>query len=331
MNRWVEFSESTVQFSTPFLYARHRNSLISAEEMQSHYRECQTLFSQSLSKYGDNYLGLYDRLIIERLPQSTWEPNLSPEYFDEVYQTNELSVDPADVALLLRSAVHHEDRIQFVGDTRITNVSRTTADSFELTVRKDGAHESTRYDIVVNALWQGRLTLDSQLGVAPARPWLHRYKLANRIQIPLEPADLPSVTGVLGPFGDLVNFGPRGLFLSWYPTGVLGTSNEVEPSDIQHCLTTHNHEVAFEKSVAEWISRCPAFAKLDLSESIKQTGGGFIFAWGSSDVDDPSSKLHDRYEIGTSRQGNYYSVDTGKYTTAPLIAFETACSIADSC
>jgi hypothetical protein len=51
--------------------------------------------------------------------------------------------------------------------------------------------------------------------------------------------------------------------------------------------------------------------------------GGQIFAWGTTDVDDPSSELHCRYEIGVNSYGRYHSVDTGKYTMAPYFAAET--------
>ena len=46
--------------------------------------------------------------------------------------------------------------------------------------------------------------------------------------------------------------------------------------------------------------------------------GGIIFAWGSSDIDDPTSMLHERANIGPKTFGRYHSIDTGKLTTAPL-------------
>jgi len=52
--------------------------------------------------------------------------------------------------------------------------------------------------------------------------------------------------------------------------------------------------------------------------------GGPIFAWGESDIDDIGSQLHQRYEIGIHQHGRYLSIDTGKYTCAPLFALEAA-------
>jgi hypothetical protein len=54
------------------------------------------------------------------------------------------------------------------------------------------------------------------------------------------------------------------------------------------------------------------------------TQGGVIFAWGSTDIDDPASRLHSRSAVGVFSQGRYHSVDTGKLTMAPLFAMDAA-------
>ena len=58
--------------------------------------------------------------------------------------------------------------------------------------------------------------------------------------------------------------------------------------------------------------------------AIFRLASGAVFAWGSSDIDDPGSYLHRRYEIGVHSHGRYHSIDTSKYTTAPLFALEAA-------
>ena len=55
-----------------------------------------------------------------------------------------------------------------------------------------------------------------------------------------------------------------------------------------------------------------------------QISGGVIFAWGDRDIDDPSSELHQRYDIGPKSWGRYHSVDTGKLTMAPLFGKQVA-------
>jgi hypothetical protein len=48
--------------------------------------------------------------------------------------------------------------------------------------------------------------------------------------------------------------------------------------------------------------------------------GGPIVAWANTDIDDPQSELHNRYDIGVHSKGRYHSVDPGKLTMAPLFA-----------
>ena len=53
---------------------------------------------------------------------------------------------------------------------------------------------------------------------------------------------------------------------------------------------------------------------------IQTVDAGIIAAWGATDIDDPRSALHERHEIGVHDHDGWFSVDTGKLTTAPLFA-----------
>jgi hypothetical protein len=55
-----------------------------------------------------------------------------------------------------------------------------------------------------------------------------------------------------------------------------------------------------------------------------EVGGGVICAWGSTDITDIESGLHQRYRIGPSVHDNWISLDTGKYCMAPLFGLQTA-------
>jgi hypothetical protein len=72
----------------------------------------------------------------------------------------------------------------------------------------------------------------------------------------------------------------------------------------------------------------PALAGLDETELTRDdVRGGVIFAWGETDIDDPSSELHERHAIGPQSHGRYHTVDTGKLTTAPLFGKRLADTI----
>jgi hypothetical protein len=48
--------------------------------------------------------------------------------------------------------------------------------------------------------------------------------------------------------------------------------------------------------------------------------GGVIVAWGETDIYDPRSELHKRYEIGVTSNRQFHSIDPGKLTMAPYFA-----------
>ena len=128
----------------------------------------------------------------------------------------------------------------------------------------------------------------------------------------------------LGPFGDIVNFGEHGLFLSWYPAGMIATSTALRPPEWDRQLTPETCRDVFQRSLHEWLSRCPALGALEFDETDVEPCAGVIDAWGSTDIDDPQSELHNRHEIGVHSVDNYHSVNTGKYTMAPYLGLKTA-------
>jgi hypothetical protein len=55
--------------------------------------------------------------------------------------------------------------------------------------------------------------------------------------------------------------------------------------------------------------------------------GGWVFANGKGSLADPAATLHRRDRFGIRRSGTYFSVDTGKYSTAPWLAREVTAMI----
>jgi hypothetical protein len=65
---------------------------------------------------------------------------------------------------------------------------------------------------------------------------------------------------------------------------------------------------------------------LDAAAEIK-VRGGFVFAHGQGPLDRPGSTIHRRDRFGVGRRGNYLSVDTGKFSTAPWLAERIAAEV----
>lgn len=324
LKRWAGFDRDHVTVSTPFFYGVHNGSMVNVDVLRAHYAACVRLFDEAMDSGADAYLGIDRRMVAEELPRSELETLVNPEYFVAMFRTSELGVDPRTVATLLRRRVRSEPRINFISAAKVTDVSFSDRGRLRVAFTREAHPCHDIYDQVANALWHGRLEIDDRVGLRPDRPWSHRYKFGNRVFVSLSGSALPSITCVLGPFGDIVNYGDNGLFLSWYPEGMIATSYELRPPDWNSQMTVAERHGVFRRSLAEWLKRCPTLGRLEFADEDVDPGGGVIFAWGNTGVDDQQSKLHDRHELGVYSVRNYHSVNTGKYTTAPLMGLRTA-------
>lgn len=239
------------------------------------------------------------------------------------YRTSELAVDPEGLAGVVRARLHADPAIRFRAGTEVLGVAR---DDETLTVRSHSASgpATDEYDHVVNCLWEGRLAVDATAGVEPERPWLYRVKHYLRLQTDAMVA-VPSTTIVLGAFGDTVTFDDGGMFLSWYPVGRRGTSSDLSPPAWPLVLDGASEDEvrrATRSGLAEVIRAVDGPPSRLLEES--RVEGGIIVAHGHSDIDDPTSVLHERHAIGPRSSGRYHTVDTDKLTMAPLFGWRTA-------
>src|SRR5262249_35438796 len=139
----------------------------------------------------------------------------------------------------------------------------------------------------------------------------------------------PSATFVSGPFGEVVCYPDLTTYLTWYPACVRAMSSELAPpvwptspseplrSEIVHGTISALSEIVFALAPLEDTKLADAWVK-----------GGAIVAWGETDIDDPQSELHKRYDIGVHSKNRYHSVDPGKLTMVPYFAEECAARIA---
>lgn len=322
LSRWIDVDTNELVLSTPFVYAVHRDSMVSLDDLIKHFKECVKIFEDLRRSNSPSYLGVSRSAHFRPLSHVEIEEMLDPVVCTAAFLTSELAVDPRPIAEQLRAAVSDSSHINFVGRTRVVAVEEKGPSRYWVK-SADGTAPEGPYNQVVNALWDGRLAIDQSMGLWPDRPWIFRHKFGNRVRI-FCPEDIPSITMVLGPFGDIVNFGSNGLYLSWYPVGMTGTSAEIRPPAEWRELETEARYAVFHKSLEHWVQYCPRLRKLSFNLESVDPASGVIFAWGETDIDDPASGLHDRSEIGIRSVGGYHSVNTGKYTMVPLLGFRAA-------
>lgn len=242
------------------------------------------------------------------------------------FRVPERSVSTARVADRIDEAVAAQSRITFLPGLTVTGV-RIDPDPDSVAVLGVPAPAGSlqgppadlgRFDVVVNALWGGRLAVDLTAGLTPPPGWTHRHRYCLFVRTAAS-LDVPSAIVTLGPFGDVKNYDGRDFYLSWYPTGLVAQGGDVllaappppTGADRDRFIADVRRGLG---AALPWVGQI-----LDAAESVT-IAGGHVFAEGRGSIGDLDSDLHRRDRYGVTRRGRYLSVDTGKYSTAPWLA-----------
>jgi 2-polyprenyl-6-methoxyphenol hydroxylase-like FAD-dependent oxidoreductase len=324
VSRWLGRDSEWLVTSTPFHYLVARDSVLAPEALAAHYQAVETRYREMLAAdpARDYLLGRPDRLFrpLERSELARFDA----ARFSAGFATAELALDTAPLAAALRRALADSPRIALRCSHLVRSIAR---DAGGFRVEGDGAAGPWRIRArqVVNASWERRLAFDRQLGLAPPADVLHRLKFRVIVRLPEPLLGAPSVSMVLGRYGDVVVRRDGTAYLSWYPSALRGWSQDVEPPRAwdRVCRGEVDPELAREVG-AEVLAAIDAwYPGMGRSEPILVDAGAIV-ALGRTDVDDASSGLHGRARIGVSSHDGYHSVDPGKLTTAPLFAVEAA-------
>lgn len=319
LDRWLGADSVHLAFSTPFRYAIHRDSLRPIEELEARYRLIANLVRSAFREHPSTPHSQAAHL--RRL-----EAGDSGSYTHSIvgaYETGEIAVDTDTLADAVEQVVLDRAEIRTWCGASIDKVDlRKRQLSFVL----DGDRQRSRaYDHVVNCSWDGLPAIDATAGVFSSRPWNHRVKYFVRVPAVDSLAQLASTTFVLGQFGDVVNFGRHGSYLSWYPagrtaftTGLRAPAWETEPEPEQAEVILEGVRCGL-STVMRGLAELSRHALPGAS-----VRGGAILAHGDSDLDDVSTQLHQRHSIGPTSLAGYHSVNTGKLTMAPYFAMRVA-------
>jgi hypothetical protein len=304
--------------SKNFNYLILRDTMLSEKEITNHYSYLQEEYER-IHEPHMHYLGTS--------PERLWTdsnlhlPQLNHDVIQRCIPTEELAINLPLFRELLLTEMGKRSNITFLGNHCIKEIQKKSW-GYQVTGTKAGMPDwKIDAEKVVNCLWENRLYFDQQLGIQPARKWV--YRLKHRILgIPTpQIAALSSFTCVLGAFGDFVNYDNHYSYLSWYPECMTGWSSDITtPESWEAACDGRIPDTANKDWVASAIAGMdniiPGLKALD----VKELDGGIIFSWGKTDIDDVNSELHKRFDIGIHEMDGYYSIDTGKFTSAPYFA-----------
>lgn len=311
----------TVATSTPFHYVVHRDSLVDHELLAAYY---DVVTQKIVTRAGTSVdmPGTDPRQPVRRCR------NLSG-YDDRtvtaVFETPEIAIDPETLAALLRRRVASEPRITCHLHSEIRKV-QPGSDYVAFEVATPAGIERRRAAQFVNTTWEDMLFLDASAGIAPVFEWSFRIKhFLRAAEIPEEMHNMPSATIVLGPFGDIVNYGRGNMFLSWYPAGRRGMTGDLRPPPWPRQLAGEEADMLRDDTLNGLSAISPVIsAQAARVAPLCSQRSGIIFAAGTKDVHDPASGLHRRSAIGRRSYGRYHTIDIGKWVMGPLYARQFA-------
>jgi len=298
------------------IFVCHTDSVVGPDVMQGYFERVAEIVGQhpDARRYLADVADCRSRTLT---PDELGEITGSPEILAG-YVIPERSVATTWVADRYVGALDAEPRIEWRMNHRVHSVrSASGTDDGPWQIGTDQGEDGP-YDLVINALWQGRLAVDRTLGLMPEGVWSNRFRLAVFLRTAGK-LEVPSTLIATGPFGDVKNYNGRDFYLSWYPKGLRVDSSEILPPEPP--LLEPEEKSAFCRSVLDSLeSLLPRVAAIRQSAEAMQLEGGWVFAAGQGALSNPRSTLHRRSEFGVFRRGSYLSVDTGKYSTAPWMA-----------
>jgi hypothetical protein len=323
LGRWIDLDAHPLDLSAAFDYVVPSASALSVPEIEAYFGRVKALHNAQAQWLGADYLDAPSEPFFAPIAKADIEQRYEATRVLAAYSTIERSVDSVRLAARLRAAVESAPDVHLRTNCTVRGVMRCGNGGLEVEFDNGDSTHKEGYDAVVNAAWAGRLGIDATLNLVPSRPWLYRYKFGVGIHLPPGRSRPPTVTMIHGPFGDVVDFPSGRTYVSWYPSGMVGTSSAVVPPDWEAEVDEAGRRQICHESISALADFCPTLR--DLPAAVAESAdvkGGVIFAWGTTDICDAASELHQRFDIGIVSAGNYHTVDPGKYTMVPLLAVE---------
>ncbi len=324
IDQWVPQSVDWAGLrSRPFTYLVMQDSDVDAISLFQHYERIDRVFHE-IDQPWHHYLGTKpDHLWCQTDPLR----EVASEAVQATVKTAEAALNLAKFRRVLIQAIDESEHISCVFNHRVESVVRQSQGFSVGGTNGDGQSWQLHTDAVVNCLWENRLKFDNGLGIKPSRPWVYRLKYRVLGKLPKTLKDLPSLSLVLGSYGDIVPM-PDASYISWYPACRRGWAEDLTvPQEwLQPCRGQVEAKTASEitsQTYRELNKIIPGIA----ATRTTAVDAGVIFSWGNTDIDHAKSELHNRHAIGITESDGYFSIDTGKLTCAPLFAAQLAARI----
>lgn len=301
--------------SHKFQYLIARDSMVPPDFLNQHYALVENGCQNLLKDKGLHYLGKRPETLYSW--KKATSSIFSPEKVEAIFTTEEYAIDPVQLRQLLVEEIRLHERITIYPSHRVVDIFRHES-GYNVTCRFGSDTIQLKSDIVINAAWDGKRQLDQLMGTGDDQAWSHRLKFGIIFPVP-SPENIPSFSVVQGSYGDYVHY-PAGKYsyFSWYSACMTEQRSDIMiPERWQSIVQGPIDQNSYQQLIDESL-----IALKDLVPGIRVSGpyqlrAGTILARGHRSITDPASELHQRADPPFSINQGYFSVNTGKFTSAP--------------
>ena len=307
------------------IFLVHRDSVVNATEFEAYAHRIAALVRDASSQAGNlSYLTDVTQASIRSLSMSELSDVSGSDEVVAGYRVPERSISTVAIADLLRQVVLDNPQVDVRTNTWVTSVRRHTDGRLEVVTATEPISEveGGPFDVVINALWEGRPAIDVTLGIQPPAPWSHRFRAA----VFARSSGGKAFSAVLctGPFGDVKHYPDGRLYLSWYASGLLAEGHDIEPPRDSAIMTDARCGEILTGTVNSLSRFFPALRQFNEYAHEIEVHGGWVYAVGQGSLANPASTLHRRDKFNITIDRGYISVDTAKYSLAPWLAVRIA-------
>jgi len=330
LRRWVGPGIDKLAPSTPLWFCIERDSLMSADELEAFYDDLSSTARDLLDEPGveRDYMGTRPRSLARRLDRDETDPWIRTDRFQAVFEGAERSYPTADLAVIVRAALHAHPLIELRCGHRVREAELTEGGARLSGEGPEGAFE-IRARQVANATWDDIYVLDEMAGLPAPAPWIFRLKYRVMGRAPERLRAAPSTSLVQGPYGDVVIRADGTIYATWYPHSIRGWTQGMRvPDDWREACRKDADPALAAKVAKDVLEEAEDWLPGILETEVRAVDAGVILAHGTTDVDDPDSGLHRRTVTGVESLGPWHSVNPGKLTKAPRHGIEAADAIA---
>ena len=312
--RWTGRKLKDEWFTRPVVYIVDPDTQFPADQLWARSKRLADLLVERASAEPGLRRYVYGRQVLARMKPDDAATATGLDRIGAAWETSECCVAPGPVAGLIREAIQ----------ARQIPVYRSSASAISPTAngwRIGTGLGDIKAGAVINASWESRTLLDRHV-VDLREPRSIRFKYALFGSGLQALSLLAPSTRIVGRFGDITPYGNGEAYLSWYPDGLAGLSDDGSPP----MPVEPELEIFIARTLAGLGLGCEI---METSTAAWEVRGGYVVAHGGGDIDRATSPLHHRDRFGAFELApGYISVDTGKYSCGPMVASHAAALVA---